>query len=740
MSVESQQTTSPWRLAAQALALSVGGLVAAAWFRAGVAGRWIGDTVAFDWPGMHEEGSVTPLLPALLSTTAAAALMAALLVILWRERRGGLPGSTGASPGRAGSPAWFLIIGAMAVSAVCILAAVRARTRFPLDLLLWSESSFLQDMLKLHKGLCPYQPGSDNNSFVYSPGAPLLTWGAASLFGGYRSLSFCRALQVAFTLVACGLSSVALWQLLGPSPDGRRPGRLPFLALVLFLVVAVVNPVTAPFVDLLHNDALVLLTCAAGLAALTLYGRIPPAWWLLLAVPLPALAVLMKQTGYVVWIALVAGVWIQERRLKPALLFALLSGALIAAVGLALAAWSNGWWWFWTVRVLSKQQIAWDLGVVIVGQLAGPPLVPLALACTGVAVWAARRWETEQSRRILAVLLYGALLTGSSAATSFKCGTAWANHWGPACLVLATLNAAGVGLLVSAARGWRSVRWVNVGAAAWLLLAAASLHRLERNVPTGEQYAYAGRLNRAFLAGAPERTLLDHGTIHYVLRDIIPRDRCNSVLEVTAGGLRDVDATVGRIRSQQYDRILIHDVYGTAWYGNDVMRAIATAYDLKERIPGIPGAGRVDYLFGYLMTDVLVYEPKPLSPADEHATSILYTEPGSCTVSGRAPREVRVKFSGPVDEATVTAETVRLLSSTGAETAPTLLPVPESAVHFDAASNSAVVAMPTALRPGVYWVVVNDAVKDERGRSVAGRTYRAPFLIDRFAKTAGFHR
>lgn len=736
---EARQGSTRARLAPRVLAALGGGLAALAWFRAGVVGRWVSQGLGAAWDRVREATGVTEVPSLAVGGVLGGALAVTLLLAIRREPRGRATAGAAAADTRvpSQSPAWYFVIGALAVAVVAILTAMAARARYPLDLLLWSESSFLQDMLKLHQGLCPYQSADDNNSFVYNLGAPLVTWAIASACGGYRSLGFCRWLQIAFSLAACGLAAFSLWQLTRRESEVRRRVTPMAVALGLFTVVGVLNPVTAPFVDLLHNDALVLLTCAAGLAALASYGQMPRTWWFVLAVPLPALAVLMKQTGYVVWVGLVAGVAIQERRLKPALGFALASGLLIASASAALAVWSHGWWSFWTVRVLSKQQIVWSLGIAI-AKLAVPALAPLAVICAGCAVWAARRWRTDRARTYLAVLLYGALLTGASAATSFKYGTAWSNHWGAACLVMVTLGAASVALALGVADGWPSGRWANAAAAAWLLFAAAALHQWDRNVPTPDHYRYAAHLNQAFRAKAPERTLLDHGTVMYLLCDVVPRDRGNTVLEAVGGGLGKLDATVDRIMGQQYDRILIHDKYGPVWYGRDVMRAVEKAYELKARIPGVPGAGRTDYLLGYLMTDVLVFEPKPLPPAGEAPAFVLLTDPGAYSATGRPPQEVRVRFSRPMDPATVTGDSVRLLVSDRRKPSPTLRPVPASAVRFEAQSNSAVITTPAALPAGLYWIHVTDTVRDDRGLNISGKSYRAPFTIERFVAKPRF--
>src|SRR5207248_3699296 len=68
--------------------------------------------------------------------------------------------------------------------------------------------------------------------------------------------------------------------------------------------------------------------------------------------------------------------------------------------------------------------------------------LPPGAACIWWLGWGLRRLEPRRRRVVLSALLYAILLAGSASITSFKAGTAWANHWGPAVLALAVLAAA----------------------------------------------------------------------------------------------------------------------------------------------------------------------------------------------------------------------------------------------------------------------------------------------------------
>lgn len=52
--------------------------------------------------------------------------------------------------------------------------------RLPVDLLSFSESPFLTDIIKFREGLPIYTPPQDNNSYPYTPGTPILTYSIAA--------------------------------------------------------------------------------------------------------------------------------------------------------------------------------------------------------------------------------------------------------------------------------------------------------------------------------------------------------------------------------------------------------------------------------------------------------------------------------------------------------------------------------------------------------------------------------
>ncbi len=697
-----------------------GGIIGAVWPRAALLGHWL------YWGGVLFPDDVRPadsLWPR-FGPASWIAIAAIVLVVIVRELR---TRSDERRDPLITTAAWFMLIGAVAVLLVDVLGQMMSRARFPLDLLLWSESPFVQDMVKLNRGRCPYSPADQNNSFVYNPGAPLITWGLSRLFGRYGDLTFARGLQVAFTLLACGLAwATARVLIRGRTSDGPETTKplhpIMIVGLALVVCAAGLNPAVSPYIDLLHNDALALLTATAGLAALALRERTGARRWLLWAAPLPMLAVLAKQTGSVVWIGMILGVLIQDRKFRSAAQFALASGAYIAAMAVGLTLWSHGWWTFWTMRVLAQQPIAGQIGLGTNAAVIPSLTLPLLVLLLWLAIHLARPRVTREPT-VISSALYVGLLSGSATLTSFKVGACGPNHWGAAGLGMTTLAVAAAGRLLITPRQPQLVRLaVPLG----LLLTVALLHRTTRPLPGPDEYRTAALLMNTFAQTDASRTLIDHGTLPYLKRNIIPIDRSNPILEVSTGGVGQVDQTVDRMLSQKYQRILIHDFGNCPWYVQ-VMGAIQIAYEPKFRLSGSRRRSIVSYLLG----DVVVFEPKSATQMNAQPTFAVSTDPVVLVTTGRAPAEVRIRFSRPMNPATITPESVYLMTLEGDRIVPKW-PNHASDLRYDAGSQSAVITTPASFWPGRYWIMVTGAARDFRGQPIWRERFMGWIEIQRF--------
>jgi hypothetical protein len=176
---------------------------------------------------------------------------------------------------------------------------------FPADFLIWSESEFVSDILKFRVGYPIYTAHVNNESFIYTPGAPLLTYFISAALGQATSITAYRAIQVGYVAVASVIALFTVRALI----EARYPA-LNYRALfswsilwlpILFLIAT--NSLTNPFVHNLHNDALALLVSAAGFFLLVKYAISQDKRLLILMAVIPTIGFLVKQP-VAIWAAL----------------------------------------------------------------------------------------------------------------------------------------------------------------------------------------------------------------------------------------------------------------------------------------------------------------------------------------------------------------------------------------------------------------------------------------------------
>src|SRR4029077_46413 len=104
---------------------------------------------------------------------------------------------------------------ALALLALLVLE-LAARIPFGCDLYLWSESTFMTNMLKLANHLPLYSDPTDLNSFVYAPGLDYLTYALLAPLGRALDIRFCRLVNV---LIGFGAAACAATIMTGLARD-----------------------------------------------------------------------------------------------------------------------------------------------------------------------------------------------------------------------------------------------------------------------------------------------------------------------------------------------------------------------------------------------------------------------------------------------------------------------------------------------------------------------------------------
>jgi hypothetical protein len=492
-----------------------------------------------------------------------------------------------------------------------VLYQVIARVRFPYDELIWSESPFLTNMLKLHQGVELYGPAADANSFVYSPGLEYLCFALLSPLDLHLSLPACRVVNVAVGIAAAlcaGWVQARIVAEITASGDGaalaRRRLVLTFTS--AFTALVVFKNFTA---DICHPDNLHALHLAGGLAlahrALR-SGRYPAA---LGACAFLGGGVLLKQTCALGAFGVAAALAWAGRAQWGGRRSALLPIAALATTALAALWLLRGNGRFWTLELLMAQpqyvtrlQALWAFDAQ---QLHRLPLWAAAPFCALHAFTSANERQRQD-----ALLWLGAGLGALPALL------AYAKHfglWNNIVVIDVWLAILVVPTLLALSYEHIDLRPGLFGSATAAALAIATVGAYpSKRLPPADLYRYGRELEASLRAdfAAGRHVLVGHGTAALIragYRDV-PLDRSNSVLEMVAGRRDALAATDVRLGAHAYDRVYLN------WptYGERIDAALMRNYSVVTRIEAAQ-LDEVSMDVGYInhmSPQIVVLEPK----------------------------------------------------------------------------------------------------------------------------------
>lgn len=473
--------------------------------------------------------------------------------------------------------------------------------RLPVDLLSFSESPFVNDILKFRLGAPIYTPPQDNNSYPYTPGAPILTYLISAALGHPDSIPFYREVQFSYVVIACVIAT-SVCDLLARALllDSEYRNRLLWAPVwFLFLFLLVTDNRFNLYTHSLHNDGLALLVSVSAYWLIVKHSLTRGRWLVILMAVLPALGFLVKQ-NQLMWsgiflVYLLAAGNVPGRQL---LLFLFCSVvAVSAAVGTCYLLWGDNFlWWVFTglgskqVSLLRAAQHLFEAGVyAMMGLFAGWVLV-------------LRNGSSASKRRWAALWISWLLAFGIQIYTS---GVAWvANHLGPGVVL------SGCWLFVALLKVWP----VAEGDTSWrrrlqetiavsmviLLFGALGFVREPRNPVPPDFYRYVADIEEEFRETVPEKVLLDNGSWIYLREKVLMKDRSAPVSlhvgknqpEINRAALVE---TIRRIERRTYDKILVRQIltdqsaYDFQDRGSGVKTAILANYVEARRIPGVQG-------------------------------------------------------------------------------------------------------------------------------------------------------
>lgn len=470
---------------------------------------------------------------------------------------------------------------------------VALRVQYPYDHLIWSESPFLTNMLKLHNGVELYGPPADASSFVYSPGLEYLCYALLSPFGLHLDVRACRVVNVtvgAVAIIAAStymVSQVEAMSTKGLSTSGRSAIDRAVIAVLMTAVSTLLLLKNFTF-DVCHPDNLHALHLAGGIA---LAHHAMKKRSHRLAVGTAALlgfGVVLKQTCALggAGIALYLALWGRRHWGWQKAALILVAATVTTGIG--------GWWLlihhehgrFWLfdtlmrhTKYLTKLDYLWGYEATRLHR------APLWL---GAAVVALRGLfhKDDALRASTGLWLFAGIFGAAPALSAYTKEFGLYNNlvvvdlWA-AMLVVPTLITFAQSQLES-----RPERTEGLVAAAALALVVLGLYPAKR-APRPGHLRYGRALETALRAdiAAGRSVLVAHGTAAWIRAGLrtVPLDRSNSVLELAAARQDDLAHTDQRFAARNYDRIYV----GWPTYGERIDDVLKANYSNIGAIPPV---------------------------------------------------------------------------------------------------------------------------------------------------------
>lgn len=539
------------------------------------------------------------------------------------------------SKAQRGSALLVIFATASTLALTSYLFGVSYYVFYPADFLMWSETDYINDILKFRSGYPIFSADANNESYTYTPGSQLLTYLLASLAGQSTSLPAFRVVQLVYTVgaVVFAVRCCALLVEMSATPGDEdatssttsitsSPAYGATLFSTLFLVAT--NSLTNPFIHNLHNDALAQLVSVFAYYLLLQYARTRDRRVLAAMLFIPIVGFLVKQNlalwgGYYVLYLLLFDV---PRSLKRIILFGGVAFAILCAgIFCCYLIWGEDFT-YWVFYVLSEHKVVPARSVqhfidirayIIMGLAGGALLFRGANFRVLIGPWAV--W-------LIVMLL--AVYTGG---INFM-----RHHMGPASLLAAVWLIAGFTqiarervAIAAPANFPESLVRTSVAFVAVALLASSGLGilRSPKQPLPDDAYRYMEAINDQFEGVEVASVLLDLGSYAYLESGTVMMDRASPIGERGSTDTGDLSGVVERFRSQRYAKLLLRN-YGTDnfWYDHPTWpkpSGIQALLDERYRIVGtIPAVGAPHSLWArhtpYGLEEITILVPRT-SPA-----------------------------------------------------------------------------------------------------------------------------
>jgi hypothetical protein len=517
-----------------------------------------------------------------------------------------------------------LLVAAVAATAVLALyvAWVESLVRYPADILRWSESPFVQDIIHFRTGQPLYGDPEAMASFEYPPLTQLATYALASLAGAPTSIPMYRLIQLLWLAAASGVAMLAVRELLLLAQRGRndalaRHGVVGGLFGAVFLFLVGTNPVTSPHAHTLHNDSLAVLVSTVAFWLLARFARTGRRGTLIALCVVPVVGFLVKQS-LAIWapmIAMALFLFGGDGALRRALVTGGVATALVLLANLvAPYLWGSGWS-FWIFGVLATDRVSPLRSVLHVIQ-----------TWTFPALFVGAGLLLVQSARQRPLIVLWLLAFGFYLVEAYTSGIAWMlNHMAPGSLLagiwgVAALLVVWPGVVTVTERGPGETLLAGSRSAAMAALAVlllAGIGAVREPVPglAPDAARFRQDIERSVdeVLADGRRVLLDHGSWVFLSRNLSVGDRSAAAGELGAAEKSDFGAFKARIASHYYDRILVRDLNDPEFFydyhlwrrSSGIRTALLEHYEVIQVIPAARD------MEGAFFRDVSVLEPRP---------------------------------------------------------------------------------------------------------------------------------
>ena len=501
-----------------------------------------------------------------------------------------------------------------------LLFRLSAYLSIPADILSFSESPFITDLIKIRQGLSIYSPMTDNNSYPYPPGTQYLLYAISSVFQKSDSIPFLRLIQFSFVFLAA-LTATWVAHLLGRkilTEDERRPWGLWLGSWLFFFFLLSFEPKFNIYNHSLHNDGLALLITLTAYGLILKYALHPKPWVVIAMAILPTLGFWVKQS-LLIWLFLfgffLAGMKFTQRDsfLNWKHIFGMLVGGLLlfgTTVAIAYISWGPDYT-YWVFSALGEKSVSLARSIEHLFQ-AGI-YAAMGLTAAWVLILPANNSKTAILWLVWATLFSIEVFTSGLGFVM--------NHLGPGIMI------ASAWFFIMMVKIWprKSIAtWrlgfqkIAAGASLVLLFGGLGFIQQPRNPIPKDLYRYITDIEAQFTDLPVDKVLLDAGSWIYLKEDYIGEDRSTTVslhvgINQPSINIEALQETIERIEQKQYARILARQIDTPhTWYdfgdrGSGIKQSILQNYHIVDRIPAVQGINQ--WWPMHLIGEVVILEP-----------------------------------------------------------------------------------------------------------------------------------